>query len=434
MMQPSDYLRLIRDNWILLIVSCLGAGALAFAVNSAQAPAYRATTTLSVTACVSVEFSGGCEPILEPFFAADRAVVYADLALSNQVLDEAISSVDFEVNVGTLREGLSVTPRSGSPLINVTVDWPVESQSADLANAVSSALIQYGQQALDGMDQESTSVQLVVTNPADEVQRIAGSGTTAGALGLTLGLALGLGVAFLRYFLNSRLRTSSEAAELTALDLLGHVPLGKMVVRRPKVSSTAVIDESVRRVRAGVIHRMQASGARTILVTASQTGEDSDEVATALASSIAETGVRVLLIEADLNDRTIGGRFQIESTTGLIDLTEGVAPAEQYLRHVGTSTRAFLSAGSQDVDGAQFLSNGIVLERIGEVSASFDCVVIAAPSILDTPQTLTLLPAADAVVIVAAVGAVHRLNLIRAVHALDQLGKRPIGVITTGAA
>ncbi|WP_233204600.1 CpsD/CapB family tyrosine-protein kinase [Cryobacterium sp. Y62] len=351
--------------------------------------------------------------------------------MSEPVANRTASRLNFEVDKGRLAGAITAAARTGSPQFNVTIDWPVENETAAIANAVSAAIIDYAHSAIDSVDGENSSVEIFIASPAVDTQRIVGSATTATALGLTLGLALGLGIAFLRYFLDRRLRTAREAEEITALDLLGD--LSPQIGPRPQSqpASTASLNDSIRRVRAGVLQRMNARHARTLLVASSREDENAANVAISLATSIAETGARVLFVDADLRDRSMSAHYGFQDGDGLIDLVNETATSDQLLHQVGASSLRFLAAGSRTADAAEFMSHGAVQEKLRQLSADFDVTVIAAPPILAYSDTLALLPVADAVLLVARVGVVHRHALVEAVRILDQLGKRPMGLVTT---
>ncbi|TFD57543.1 CpsD/CapB family tyrosine-protein kinase [Cryobacterium sp. Hh38] len=363
-----------------------------------------------------------------------RAIIYADLAASDPVVRQTASSVDFKVDAQMLAGAITAVALTGNPQLTVSIDWPIEAQSAVLANAVSAAVMNYRSSAIDGVSGESSYVELFVSDPAVGTQTLTESATTAVVLGLTLGLALGLGLAFLRYFLDRRLRTPREAEDLTGLNLVASLPLGVQANRRQKPASEAMLADSFRRIRAVVLERMKAPGARNILITSTQEAENAVDVAIYLASSIAETGMRVLLVDADLCDRNVGAHFGFDDNGGLVDLVTGAASLEDLLHHVGTSSLSVLTAGAKTDDGSDFMSHGAVLKKLSELTSEFEVTVIAAPPVLARSDTLSLLPAADAVLLVAGVGVVHRQELVQAVRTLEQLGKLPVGFVATGAA
>ncbi|SFH92607.1 Chromosome partitioning ATPase, Mrp family, contains Fe-S cluster [Cryobacterium levicorallinum] len=433
-MRLSDYLRLLRTSWALILILCLSVGALALGLNSLQSPVFRSTATLSVAACVTFEDGAGCDPVRGTAYAVQRAVIYADLAASDPVVRQTAASVDFEVDARALAAAITAAARTGNPQLTVSIDWPIEAQSAALTNAVSAAIMDYRSAAIDSVSGDSSYVELFISDPALGTQKLTESATTAVALGLTLGLALGLGLAFVRYFLDRHLRTPREAQDLTGLNLVARLPLGIKANQRHQPPSEALLADSFRRIRAVVLERMKVAGARNILITSAQEGENAVEVAIHLASSIAETGMRVLLVDADLCDRNIGTHFGFDNNGGLVDLVAEAASSKELLHQVGTSSLSLLTSGSKTDDGSDFMSHGAVLKKLSELTSEFDITVIAAPPVLSRSDTLSLLPAADAVLLIAGVGVVHRQELVQTVLTLDQLGKLPIGFVATGAA
>jgi capsular exopolysaccharide synthesis family protein len=109
-----------------------------------------------------------------------------------------------------------------------------------------------------------------------------------------LGLALGLGLAFLRDRLDRRLRTSEDVEERFDAPVLARI------VRRGRSDrSVAAFREAFRILRTNLQFASQGE-VRSIAVTSGQEGEGKTTSVAQLATSFAEVGLRVIVVEADL--------------------------------------------------------------------------------------------------------------------------------------
>lgn len=426
MMRNSDYLKILRDSWPIVLISTIALTSVgAFAMPS-PAPNYSSTATLAVTACVPLEQIQGCDPIRGTGFAIQRSQIYSTLGTTAPVLSRAIALVDFPVDANNLRINTTVTSAPNSPLVEVTVIWPVANESVRLANAVSQALIDYAAGTVDKTPTESGSTDFFIAEQAIAPVQASPSSVSLTTIGLVLGLALGLGIALLRYVLNRRLRSSSEGESVTGLDDLASIPVGQGTSARGSVPELcrSPSSDAFRRLRTGVLVRIEAFPGRTILVTSSQLGESSSQVARGLAESIAETGSPVLLIEVDLDHEREIESSHAEALSSPIALA--LSPSRQNLDQAGGSFLHVLTA--TDLESVR---SAALRPTMLDTAVKFDYVVVAAPPLLPTADGVSLIPASDVVLLVAGVGVVNRDDLTAAVRAIRLAGGTPIGITTT---
>jgi capsular polysaccharide biosynthesis protein len=426
MMRNSDYLKILRDSWPIVLISTItftGVGALA---TPGSSPDYASTATLAVTACVALEQTAGCDPIRGTGFALQRSQIYSTLGTTAPVLNRAIALVDFEVDADDLRIGTAVTSEASSPIVEVKVVWPVPDQSIELANAVALALIDYAAVTIDNMPTEVGSTDFFVAEQAVRTVKASPASVSLTTVGLVLGLAFGLGIALLRYVLDRRLRSSGEGESVTGLDDLATIPVAPFPSKhgsypQPWMDSSA---DAFRRLRTGVLVRTAAVQGRTVLVASSQPGESSSYVARGLADSLVETGARVLLVEVDL-DLERKNEVTGSDANGLPSELE-LAPSTRNMYQAGESSLQILSATDlQSVRSATLGATKV------DALVTFDYVVMSAPPLLPTANGVSLIPMSDVVLLVAGLRVVKKDDLEAAVRSISLAGGTPIGITTT---
>lgn len=172
-------------------------------------------------------------------------------------------------------------------------------------------------------------------------------------LGGVLGVFLGLGAALFREFLDSSIHTAQDVTSLLGLPVLGSIPYLRDV--RKNQGKDALISyykaNSSRNQRVGEFYKQsyrmlqlevmaavkrghedtetrqlaasQNSGGLTLLVASSVSGEGKSIVAANLAISMAQTGKKVLLVDANCRNPIQHKLMDLDAGIGLMDMLAG---------------------------------------------------------------------------------------------------------------
>jgi capsular exopolysaccharide synthesis family protein len=167
----------------------------------------------------------------------------------------------------------------------------------------------------------------------------------------------------------------------------------------------------------------------SILVGSSQRSDDTSEVVTNLAVVLAQTGNRVILVDANLHHPTIGEIFGIESRSSLTDLlTNPLKEAE--LATVSWETNlSILTSGSETSNPFELLASTRMAELIHDFEKKADIVIIAAEPLLSFASSLTLASRVDGVIVVACSGRTRRVMLGDLVESLRSLDINLLGTV-----
>jgi Mrp family chromosome partitioning ATPase len=153
---------------------------------------------------------------------------------------------------------------------------------------------------------------------------------------------------------------------------------------------------------AALLRRVRWQGAKVIAVTGSDAGPAKTSVAVSLARTAARGGLRVAVVDADLQRafaaRAMGvGPIRL----GLVDLLKGTAPLSRVLCRDPRSPALVLSASHPVRNPATVLASAKMAELIGHLRRTCDIVIVDAPSLLAGPQTQALARLSDALLVVA---------------------------------
>jgi capsular polysaccharide biosynthesis protein len=419
---------ILRKGWgIILSITVLATlGGALYTVT--RVPVYQATSTLAVSACIAVENLPSCDPVGGMSFAVERARIYASAGMSAPVLQMAVDETDVVKSRRTLATAVEVSQTNESPLVEVSARWDNPSDAADLANAVSRALIEYSRGSIDAFESESTLVRFDTINeavpPSDPVE----SDTRTVALSLALGLVLGLAVATGRWTLDPRIRDREDAESTTGLDVLT-APPSRPVSRWASTGLPANLADNreyFHYLRSTVASRL-GTGSHTVLaIVGASDALSTVDLTRGLARSFAATGDRTASLLLDVqSDSPPGAPGPTPVLSGDANLTQELLQQEE------TNPLEFQIASSDaEEDPAAFVSSPYFAGVMADLRSSVDVIVLDAGPATRGAVMVSALRYADAVLLVLAPGRSTRSDALETIRTLELVAVPVLGIAT----
>jgi polysaccharide biosynthesis transport protein len=264
-----------------------------------------------------------------------------------------------------------------------------------------------------------------------------------------LGSATGVGLAFLLEGLDNTIRTTDQAQMISGLAPLGMIPLGSKSAREgpnPKrlviaTSKEAVelvtqvrpqsqMAESYRALRTSLLLSNLGSPPKVIMVTSALPQEGKTTTSINCAVVLAQKGVRVLLIDADLRRPSIHKTLGMGPRTGLSNVLTGSTTLEQAITHTAVLPNLFvLPAGTPPPNPAELLASANMRDVLAQLREEYDHIIVDTPPSLSVTDAVVLSPRADAVVLVIRSGQTTKQALRRARDILAQVNAKVVGVL-----
>ena len=173
---------------------------------------------------------------------------------------------------------------------------------------------------------------------------------------------------------------------------------------------------------------------RTILMTSAGAGEGKSEAIANLATSFAQAGLRVVVVDADLRLPAQHLRFALPNASGL---TEYIARGDG---HSPLPTQAtvipglrVLTSGVEPTSPADILASGHLERVLSAASHDADIVLVDCPPVCAFADASVLATRVDGVLIVVGAGVVKR-DLARQARAqLEAVRANVLGIVVTNA-
>jgi len=427
-MELSDYLRILRKNWLVIVVLTLvGLGAAA-AYSLTRTPEFESSSTVFVSTQGSTvqELQQGSS------FTQARINTYVGLATAPVVLNPVIAELGLDVTARTLAESVSVAAPLNSTLITVTVTDHDPVMAADIANAIAASLATAVPQ-LEPESADGTSP-VRLTRVSDAQPALSPSSPNVPlnlALGVLVGLALGIGVAVLRTVLDNKVRNPRDAEQITAAPSIGAIAYDPKAKDRPLIVHADPLSpraESFRALRTN-LQFLDMGGRASFVITSSIPSEGKSTTTINLAIALADAGKRVALLDTDLRKPKVAEYLGIEGGVGLTDVLIGRALVGDVMLPWGGRSLFVLPAGKVPPNPSELLGSDQMATLLEVLERDFDVVLCDAPPLLPVTDAAILARATSGALLIIAAGKTTKHQLTGAAEALQTVGAKLAGFV-----
>ncbi|MEO0871683.1 MAG: polysaccharide biosynthesis tyrosine autokinase, partial [Pseudomonadota bacterium] len=202
-------------------------------------------------------------------------------------------------------------------------------------------------------------------------------------LALFAGFGLAGVVAFVREFMDDRIRSLEAVEERIGIPLIGHTPLiEESGLNDDSQNQFGELVEAYASIKTTIEYSIPYDK-NVIQVTSSKAGEGKSTTALILAELFARLGRRTLLVDADIRRPSIGAL--IEETTGEAGFAEvllGHAKIEDAITKGAPDNLDVLAIGRMPTNPVELLSSPQFDEFIKRESANYSMVIIDSPPVV----------------------------------------------------
>ncbi len=266
---------------------------------------------------------------------------------------------------------------------------------------------------------------------------------TSAAIGFTLAVA----AAYLLEYLDDTVKSPEDVQAAAQLATLAGIAEYKPEnSAQPKLVTLAQprspISEAYRSLRTAILFSSVDDPVRTLLVTSPGPSEGKSFTAANLAVVMAQTGSKVLLIDADLRKPVQHRLFETNRNFGLTDLLISMSPepdnhrpplAHPQLNQAISETKQpglyLITSGSVPPNPAELVGSAKMKSLIATLAKGFDFIVIDSPPSLAVTDAVILSTRVDSVLLIATAGETRRNQLGQAMMRLREVNANVAGVV-----
>lgn len=431
LMTAQRFLTVLRERWAAMLITALLVLGATAGVTAAQRPIYEASASIFVLTDAGDSVS---DRSAAADYARQQITTYADLVRTPLVLQPVIDELDLPMSAQALAADVSATVPQDTLLLTIATRSEDQDGAAVLANAVAESL-RTEVQSLESSN-GPTSMRMTVVAPAVASNRPASPDITQNAaLGLLAALAAGLLAALLRDLLDNKVRKGEDIQMLTDSPILATVP-----AVRNAAMLTALSDRDVQGIQAEAYRELRTnlrflgmqSTRHSLVITSSVKGEGKSATSINLAGALARSGIRVLLIDADLRDPSVHSYLGIEGGAGLSNVLIGDAELEDVLQPTDLEGLSVLASGPVPPNPSELLDSHAMTTLLDDVTDAYDVVLLDSAPLLAAADASSLARRASGALFVVGSGVVRRNQLTSALQKLQMVQIRPLGTVLNG--
>ncbi|MCA9053307.1 MAG: polysaccharide biosynthesis tyrosine autokinase [Planctomycetaceae bacterium] len=261
--------------------------------------------------------------------------------------------------------------------------------------------------------------------------------------GSVFGLCLVFGLAYFREWYDSTVRTPDELRRVFGVPLLGAVPSSKPGPHDRQLEASTGVAASVhyyhrpgsrdaeayRSVRTTLFSATKDSGDKVIQISSPEPGDGKTTTACNLAVAIAQSGKKVLLIDADLRRPTVDYLLGLRGDLGLSEVLRHEVEWEHAVQPSRIDGLNVITSGQCPSNPAELLSLAGLSQLLRHARTDYDYILVDSPPILAVSDPCIISPHVDGMLLVVRMRKNKRAAITRTREMLETHGVPVYGVL-----
>src|SRR5690625_365946 len=275
---------------------------------------------------------------------------------------------------------------------------------------------------------ESLGLETGARQLSEDVSAAVPLNVALGALAAALAGAL---IALLRGLMDDKVRNVQDIHPLTDSPILATIPAEKSdhaVMPMPDLEGHGRNAEAYRELRTNLRYLGMRCRLRSMLVTSSVKGEGKSVTSINLASTLAHSGRRVLLIDADLRAPSLHRHLTLQSEAGLTTVLLGEAALDDVVQPVELDGLSVLTTGPAPPNPSELLDSD-QMTLLKAATARYDTLIVDSAPLPPVADRTALAQRVSGTLMVVGSGRGRRPHLAQALRKLEIVQLPILGIV-----
>ncbi len=246
-------------------------------------------------------------------------------------------------------------------------------------------------------------------------------------LGVVVGLVLGVGLAFFIEYLDTSVKTIDDVERALQAPVLAVIPqnVGTLLFEGPESPHA----EAYRVLRTNILFSRKDPTFNTMTVVSAGAGEGKSTTLFNLATTFAQNGARVLVVDSDLRRPSIHKIINVSNSLGLTNFLLNQNTLEEVIQRTSLASLDVLPSGKLPSSSMGILSSPQMKALIGELKRRYDFVFFDSPPIMGISDAAILASEVDIVMQVIQYRRYPQPMTIRAKQMIQKVGGNLLGIV-----
>lgn len=327
---------------------------------------------------------------------------YSSIAKSSSILQKTIQNLNLDIPVSKLEQNVEAKQIDNTQFLEISVKNESPERAKNIANELAEVFTEqikeiYNLQNISIVDKAETEENPCNINHMKDM-------IIFGFAGIVLSII----IAMIIYMFDDTVKDQKDIEKNIKLRTIGTLPVDRektelIVENNPK----SPIVESIKTIRTNILYSTRKN---SILVTSCKEKEGKSWVINNLAVTFAQTGKRVILVDANLRQENNKNEiFNIEKCEGLSDFIreisedqmENLEKARKYIKETSIPNLHIMQNGTIPPNPAELISSKNMKRLVNLLKNMYDIVIIDGTSSILVADSIALSSMVDSTILVA---------------------------------
>lgn len=327
---------------------------------------------------------------------------YSSIAKSSSILQKTIQNLNLDIPVSKLEQNVEAKQIDNTQFLEISVKNESPERAKNIANELAEVFTEqikeiYNLQNISIVDKAETEENPCNINHMKDM-------IIFGFAGIVLSII----IVMIIYMFDDTVKDQKDIEKNIKLRIIGTLPVDRektelIVENNPK----SPIVESIKTIRTNILYSTRKN---SILVTSCKEKEGKSWVINNLAVTFAQTGKRVILVDANLRQENNKNEiFNIEKCEGLSDFIreisedqmENLEKARKYIKETSIPNLHIMQNGTIPPNPAELISSKNMKRLVNLLKNMYDIVLIDGTSSILVADSIALSSMVDSTILVA---------------------------------
>ena len=191
------------------------------------------------------------------------------------------------------------------------------------------------------------------------------------------------------------------------------------------------VAEAYKMIRTNLLFTLANANSKIVVFSSAEPSAGKSTLCSNLAIVMAQTGAKVLLIDADMRKPVLHRNFRVSKTLGLSKILGNLNKVDECVHHNVAPNLDLIPSGSIPPNPSELLGSDRMKQLLAQAEEQYDYIFVDSPPLGVVADALVVAPQSAGVVLVARQKQTTYDELEECVEAIKQINATMLGVVVT---